>query len=122
MVAEPYYNEAGYEKQTDTQQGSENSRIYNELVVLKLVQSMREMLLGPPEVFKREITAHFIENGQILCDRLSRYCNETDPLVPDFPLLPVSKGLRLSLSNALSSFKEVLSKIGDKQGDIKNTK
>lgn len=118
-MAEPYYNEAGYEKQTDTQQGSENSRTYNELVILKMVQSMREMLLNPPEVFKQEMIAHFMENGQHLSDRLSRYCNETDSLVPDFPLLPVSKGLKLSLSNALRSFQEVLCKIGDKQSDIK---
>lgn len=119
MVAEPYYNEAGYEKQTDTQQGSENSRTYNELVILKLVQSLREMIICPPEVFKQEIIAHFLENGEKICDRLSKYCNETDPLVPDFPLLPVSKGLKLSLSNALRSLQEVLCKIGDKQSDIK---
>lgn len=38
LVAEPYYNEAGYERQKGTQQGRENSRMYNEMVVLKLVQ------------------------------------------------------------------------------------
>lgn len=119
LVAEPYYNEAGYEKQTDTQQGSENSRTYNELVILKLVQSMREMLISPPEVFKQEIYAHFLEHGGKLCDRLSRYCNEADSLVPEYPLLPVSKGLKLSLSNALRFFHEVLCKISDKQSDIK---
>jgi len=35
---EPYYNEAGYEKQKGTQTGLENSRLYNEMAVLKLVQ------------------------------------------------------------------------------------
>lgn len=89
------------------------------MVILKLVQSMREMLLCPPEVFKMEITAHFLEHGQALCNRLSKYCDENDPLVPDFPLLPVSRGLKLSLSNSLRSFQEVLCKIGDKQSDIK---
>lgn len=111
LVSEPYYNEAGYEKQTDTQQGYENSRTYNELVILKLVQSMTEMLLSPPEVFKREVFSHFAQHGQNLCDRLNKFCSETDALVPDFPLLPVSKGLKLSLSAALSSFQNVLKEV-----------
>ncbi|XP_018566113.1 (E3-independent) E2 ubiquitin-conjugating enzyme UBE2O [Anoplophora glabripennis] len=111
LVSEPYYNEAGYEKQTDTQQGYENSRTYNELVILKLVQSMTEMLLSPPEVFKGEIFSHFAKNGRSLCDRLNKFCGETDAVVPDFPLLPVSKGLKLSLSAALNSFRNVLKEV-----------
>jgi len=39
---EPYYNEAGYEKQKGTQTGLENSRLYNEMAVLKLVQVSSE--------------------------------------------------------------------------------
>ncbi len=38
LVSEPYYNEAGYEKQKGTQQGHENSRMYNEMAILKMVQ------------------------------------------------------------------------------------
>ncbi|XP_060521601.1 (E3-independent) E2 ubiquitin-conjugating enzyme UBE2O [Cylas formicarius] len=110
LVAEPYYNEAGYEKQTDTQQGYENSRTYNELVILKLVQSMTELLSNPPELFKKEILNHFAQNGEKLCQRLERFCRDKDPLKPDFPLLPVSKGLRLSLSSSLSTFRDTLSK------------
>ncbi|KAJ8934016.1 hypothetical protein NQ314_013652 [Rhamnusium bicolor] len=113
LVSEPYYNEAGYEKQTDTQQGYENSRTYNELVILKLVQSMTEMLISPPEIFKREVYTHFAQNGQNLCDRLNKFCSETDPLIPEFPLLPVSKGLKLSLSTALNSFQDVLKEVVD---------
>ena len=37
-MSEPYYNEAGYEKQKGTQQGQENSRMYNEMAILKMVQ------------------------------------------------------------------------------------
>ncbi|PRD29573.1 UNVERIFIED_CONTAM: (E3-independent) E2 ubiquitin-conjugating enzyme [Trichonephila clavipes] len=40
LVSEPYYNEAGYERQKGTQLGMENSRMYNEMVVLKLVQNL----------------------------------------------------------------------------------
>ena len=38
LVSEPYYNEAGYEKQKGSQQGNENSRMYNEMALLKMVQ------------------------------------------------------------------------------------
>ena len=38
LVDEPYYNEAGYEKQRGTQHAQENSRMYNEMAILKLVQ------------------------------------------------------------------------------------
>jgi len=39
---EPYYNEAGYEKQKGTQTGFENSRLYNEMAILKLIQVSAE--------------------------------------------------------------------------------
>ncbi|KAL1494346.1 hypothetical protein ABEB36_009958 [Hypothenemus hampei] len=110
LVSEPYYNEAGYEKQTNSQQGYENSRTYNELVILKLVQSMTEVLQNPPEVFRGEIENHFRQNGENMCKRLEQFCSDTDPLKPDFPLLPVSKGLKLSLSNALKHFRNILEK------------
>ena len=38
LVDEPYYNEAGYEKQRGTPHAQENSRMYNEMAILKLVQ------------------------------------------------------------------------------------
>ena len=38
LVDEPYYNEAGYEKHRGTQQGAENSQMYNEMAIIKLVE------------------------------------------------------------------------------------
>lgn len=38
MNPEPYYNEAGYERQKGTQIGHENSRMYNEMAIVKMVQ------------------------------------------------------------------------------------
>lgn len=111
MVSEPYYNEAGYEKQRESQQGYENSRTYNELVILKMVQSMTQMLQSPPEVFKYEIYKHFVENGSEMCDRMLKWSLDNDPLVPDFPLTPVSKGLQLSLASSMSQFRETLNKV-----------
>ena len=61
---EPYFNEAGYERQKGTQQGHENSRMYNEMVVLKMVQAMTRLALHPPEAFKDEIQQHLKEYAQ----------------------------------------------------------
>ena len=38
LVGEPYYNEAGYEKQKGSQHAHENSRMYNEMAILKMIQ------------------------------------------------------------------------------------
>jgi ubiquitin-conjugating enzyme E2 O len=64
LVSEPYYNEAGYERQRGTQQGNENSAMYNEMAVLKLVQSMTKVI-GQHEnsIFKKEIREHFERNS-----------------------------------------------------------
>jgi ubiquitin-conjugating enzyme E2 O len=93
LVDEPYYNEAGYEKQrgefffsifylpnykksisiAGTQQGKENSRMYNEMVVLKLVQSMTKMLVSPPEIFRDQVLNHFKLNGMNFYDRIKKW-------------------------------------------------
>lgn len=111
LVSEPYYNEAGYEKQFDSQQGVENSRTYNEFVILKLVQSMTQMLKTPPHIFKEEILSHFAMNGKKMCKRLLKYCSDVDPLEPEFPLQPVSKGFKLTLNASLNTFQDVLEKV-----------
>lgn len=63
LVSEPYFNEAGYEKQKGSQQGKENSRMYNEMAVLKLVQSLTKLIVQPPPVFREEIMQHFRQNA-----------------------------------------------------------
>ena len=71
LVNEPYFNEAGYERQKGTQQGHENSRMYNEMVVLKMVQAMTRLALHPPEAFKDEIQQHLKEYAQrYVCELL----------------------------------------------------
>lgn len=106
LVSQPYFNEAGYDKQMHTQAGYENSRTYNEFVLLKLVQSMTELLQSVPKVFETEIIEHFEKNGQKMCDRLLKYCDDTNTTQPEFPLFPVSKGLKLSLRAAIKIFHE----------------
>lgn len=43
---EPYYNEAGYEKQRGQQIALENSRMYNEMAMLKLVEVSQQGFLA----------------------------------------------------------------------------
>jgi len=69
LVSEPYFNEAGYEKQKGSQQGRENSRMYNEMVVLKLVQAMSKLVQYPPPAFQEEIKQHFQKHAQRLVEK-----------------------------------------------------
>uniref|UniRef100_A0A0V0G6I3 Putative ubiquitin-conjugating enzyme e2 o-like isoform x1 n=1 Tax=Triatoma dimidiata TaxID=72491 RepID=A0A0V0G6I3_TRIDM len=134
LVNEPYFNEAGYEKQKGSQQGRENSRMYNEMVVLKLVQAMTKLVVNPPPVFKDEINQHFNQHANKLCERLESWLdlsenyNNAHPLspttpttykqlqdmhtdgvsLPEFPLIPASKGFCITLRKTLVNFKNVL--------------
>lgn len=44
LVSEPYYNEAGFDSQRGQKLAKENSRVYNEMALIKVVQSMTNML------------------------------------------------------------------------------
>nr|CAD7575861.1 unnamed protein product [Timema californicum] len=141
LVSEPYFNEAGYEKQKGSQQGKENSRMYNEMAVLKLVQALTKLILQPPPVFKEEILQHFQQKAYKLIHRLDtwleiseRYNNAhpitpTSPTsfrelhgqaisealnaqLPEFPLIPASKGFCLTLRKSLVTFRETLALVG----------
>lgn len=56
-----------------TQQGKENSRMYNEMVIIKLIQSMSNMLVSPPEVWKDHIHQHFKKKGLGFYDRVKKW-------------------------------------------------
>ncbi|KAM8843493.1 ubiquitin-conjugating enzyme E2O isoform 2-T2 [Synchiropus picturatus] len=70
LVNEPYYNEAGFDSDRGLQEGYENSRCYNEMALIKMVQSMTQLLQHPVEVFKQEIQEHFLCSGWRLVHRL----------------------------------------------------
>ncbi|XP_013169343.1 PREDICTED: E2/E3 hybrid ubiquitin-protein ligase UBE2O isoform X2 [Papilio xuthus] len=113
LNAEPYFNEAGYEKQKGTQQGKENSRMYNEMVLLKLVQSMTRMVVSPPEPFREEVLRHMRGAASALCQRLESLVMlssgaSTDLPPPEYPLLPASRGFCLTLRSSLDAFRAAL--------------
>jgi len=116
---EPYYNEAGYEKQKGTQQGGENSRMYNENVLIKLVQSMTRMLVSPPKAWEIE-TSQFIKmRGPRMVERLNSWVtysgdstgtsSELKTDLPAFPLFPMSKGFKITVSKSIASYAKLLS-------------
>lgn len=154
LVDEPYFNEAGYEKQKGSQQGKENSRMYNEMVLLKLVQSMTKLINNPPEIFREQILMHFKTCGEAMYRRinswmdLSNAANQSVPnttdessnkthskathneavssvpassakcdlvaasiIMPDFPLIPASRGFCLTLVGLLENFRKTLETI-----------
>ena len=161
LVSEPYYNEAGYERQKGSRIGAENARMYNEMAVLKMTQHMgklaQELLQrSRPEasadagyVWRDELQRHFKENGTKLVQRLQNYLLEDDkdvdanalvngaqeesgmttttkkddgaaeespaeqPNKPlhDFPLVPVSKGFKLTLKLSLKALEEAVKEI-----------
>jgi len=135
LVAEPYYNEAGYLKQRTTAAGNENSRLYNEMAVVKLVQSMTKMLICPPRAFKSEVQQHLKASAHSFVERLEKWIEVSETWnkqsasqsldeferskealcigfsPPAFPLLPGSQGFCLSLKKALKNFKELITSL-----------
>ena len=133
LVSEPYYNEAGYNKQRGTAIASENSRLYNEMVVIKMIQSMTKMLSTPPKTFEKQIREHIIAIADKFIERHENWAKiskmsisksiismedlrremeserTSDPSVlPAFPVLPASHGFCLSLDKAIDAFKATL--------------
>ncbi|XP_071797737.1 (E3-independent) E2 ubiquitin-conjugating enzyme UBE2O-like isoform X2 [Asterias amurensis] len=127
LVSEPYYNEAGYEKHRDSVPGTENSRLYNETAILKMVQSMTLMLTNPPEVFHEETVSFCRKYGHRMIRRVEHWLSlgdrspgsrapgkgdQEDFTAPAFPLLPLSRGFVLSTRQALRGYRAALGVAG----------
>ncbi|XP_066560373.1 ubiquitin-conjugating enzyme E2O [Amia ocellicauda] len=78
LVNEPYYNEAGFDSDRGLQEGYENSRCYNEMALIKMVQSMTQLLLQPVDVFQQEIREHFLSSGWRLAQRIESWLELSD--------------------------------------------
>lgn len=88
--------------------------MYNEMVVLKLVESMTKVVTNPPEVFRDEIVKHFRERGESMCNRIQSWMDmstaevETNAQQPEFSLVPASRGFCLKLVGLLENFRNKL--------------
>lgn len=99
--------------------------MYNEMVIIKLVQSMTKMLQQPGETFRDVIVKHFSERGRPMYERLRGWLNASNAAphsndghepqaaaigagveVPQFPLVPASRGFCLTLAGLLDTFRE----------------
>lgn len=92
-----------------TQQGVENCQMYNEMVVLKVVESMTNVMAKPCDVFCDEIFKHFRERGQSIIRRITSWMdisNENE--LPEFQLLPASRGFRTKLETLIVNFRKQL--------------
>ncbi|XP_069510781.1 (E3-independent) E2 ubiquitin-conjugating enzyme [Ambystoma mexicanum] len=78
LVNEPYYNEAGFDSDRGLQEGYENSRCYNEMAVIRVVQSMTQLVRRPVDVFSQEIHEHFNLCGWRIAHRIEAWleCND----------------------------------------------
>eukprot|EP00102_Acyrthosiphon_pisum_P020036 XP_016657246.1 PREDICTED: (E3-independent) E2 ubiquitin-conjugating enzyme-like [Acyrthosiphon pisum] len=121
LVSEPYYNEPGFDNQRGQKLAKENSRVYNEMALIKVVQSMTNMLkmnnsdIKNAGYFEEEILEHVKTHGSKLISTIENWIKmsekeltEDEKLVPGYPLLPLSKGFCLSIIKALKDYKEVL--------------
>ena len=52
LVPKPYYNEAGYEKQTGSAGGEQNAVMYNESAFLLCCRTVLNLLRNPPAGFE----------------------------------------------------------------------
>ncbi|KAI9341773.1 hypothetical protein DFJ73DRAFT_661686 [Zopfochytrium polystomum] len=55
----PYYNEAGYERQVGTEEGAVNSLLYTERAYLLVLRSTEHILRHSPQPFVDEVHEHF---------------------------------------------------------------
>ncbi|XP_014893290.1 ubiquitin-conjugating enzyme E2O isoform X2 [Poecilia latipinna] len=93
LVNEPYYNEAGFDSDRGLQEGYENSRCYNEMALIKMVQSMTQLLQNPVDVFKQEIQEHFAFSGWRLVHRLEAWLELNDAAERGHAPHPATRGL-----------------------------
>ncbi|EDW84363.1 uncharacterized protein Dwil_GK14098 [Drosophila willistoni] len=134
LVDEPYYNEAGYEKQRGTQLGKENSRVYNEMAIIKIAHSTVKQLQRPPHIFQKELIEHFSKYGNEIHGRMQAwadYSSEAQRLkvlstkdmpneyqekceLPEFPLLPCSRGFCIAIKGVLDQLQDELATICNK--------
>ncbi|CAG0891086.1 unnamed protein product [Cyprideis torosa] len=108
---DPYYNEAGYEKHRGSADAAEAARTYNEMALIKTVQSMRRILESPPRDFRDRVESYFKGCANVMLPRLEKFASNETP-TKEFPIAPTSRGFRLAFAKAVQQFKDTLSEKG----------
>ncbi|KAL0476619.1 ubiquitin conjugating enzyme E2 [Acrasis kona] len=115
LVSEPYYNEAGYEKQVGTSEGHHNSVLYNENALLQCLWHSVKLIRNPPMHVQEIVNVHFERCGDLMRSRLEMYRSQDLELkgrYDDFGLmqLPPSVGFLKSLEKVLPKLSEIVKK------------
>ncbi|KAL6058863.1 putative ubiquitin-conjugating enzyme E2 23 [Balamuthia mandrillaris] len=78
-TSEPYFLEAGYDKQRGTLFGSHSAKLYNESAFLGTVRTMIHLLSNPPPPFERLIRLHFDQHKEEIENLCSVYLSAEAP-------------------------------------------
>ena len=74
LCEQPYYNEAGYEKQLGTSEGAHHARRYNEGALLLSLKSMLNTLAAPSSPFEELIRPRSCA-ARTLCELVTCTCD-----------------------------------------------
>jgi len=109
LNAEPYFNEAGFESRRTHPESAEKSRRYNELALIRNIESLWKLTSKLPEGFERDVKHHLAERGRKLIETVNQWI---DGSPCGFPLQPVSQGFVLSAKKQMTKLAQVLSEMG----------
>ncbi|KAJ3296463.1 hypothetical protein HK104_001602 [Borealophlyctis nickersoniae] len=65
LVRHPYYNEAGYDRQLGTSEGSTNAILYNERTYLLTLKSIYHIIQRPPATVQDEVREYYFRRGAL---------------------------------------------------------
>lgn len=122
LVAEPYFNEAGYESRKNAPVAVERSRRYNEMALVNSLDYFYRIMRLPPKGFEQLIKEHCQAVLPSIKKRIWSW--QSGEAEPEFPLCPISEGCKLSLRKMaviLGTVNEGSSKEVDENGDVGTT-
>ncbi|CAL4899086.1 unnamed protein product [Urochloa decumbens] len=123
LVAQPYYNKAGYIAQIGTPEGRRNEMPYCENTYLVNLHTMLHLIRRPPAGFEEFVRNHFCRRGQHVLKACEAYLQDGCPvgtLDGESLSTEVSKdrscsmGFKLALASTVPRLVEALSGIGAK--------
>ncbi|EJD76030.1 ubiquitin-conjugating enzyme family protein [Loa loa] len=122
LVAEPYFNEPGYERSKCTQAGQQASREYDANIRQAMVKwAMLEMIRHPPPAFADIVKKHFWLKRKEILSQVSKWIAEMEQLVKQ------QRGSGRSIHGHLASLKRHAAALEDEYrrmecpADLKST-
>ncbi|CAN6356245.1 unnamed protein product [Urochloa humidicola] len=121
LIAQPYYNEAGYTAQIGTPEGRRNEIPYCENTYLVNLHTMLHLIRQPPVGFEAFVRDHFHRRGQHVLKACEAYLKDGCPvgtLDGEAYATEVSRerscsvGFRLALANVVPRLVEAFASIG----------